>query len=220
MIEGVDLSGNNGKITASKIIVVKQFVYLQCTEGVNYVDPAFTIMLGQFRALGFDDIGAYHYLRVRHGAAQDSNTQAEQHFAQLDQNRIKLISWLDAETHKNEAATQQEYADAIGMYIDRFMQLAGRLAFYTSRGEWELNGLSSIGALVPIATVVDKPLALAAYQAGDDMTLPDPWRTAGIPWTFHQYAGDVGNIGTCPGVSSPHCDLDRFNGTIEQLRAL
>jgi GH25 family lysozyme M1 (1,4-beta-N-acetylmuramidase) len=219
MIEGVDLSGNQGKIDAAKIIAVKAFVYLQCTEGVNFVDPSFGLFLGQFRALGFDDIGAYHYLRVRHGVAQDADVQAQQHFEQLDKNRIKLISWFDAETRRNEAATQQECADAIGMYTERFMQLAGRMALYTSRGEWEQNGDKSMGTLVPAATVVDKPLALAAYTPGDDMTLPDPWRTAGVGWAFHQYAGDVGNIGKCQGVTT-NCDLDRFNGTIEQLRSL
>ena len=51
-------------------------------------------------------------------------------------------------------------------------------------------------------------LAIADYRSGPP-TLPPGWSN----YLFHQYAGDKGRQ---EGVNGP-CDLDRFNGTYEDL---
>lgn len=56
------------------------------------------------------------------------------------------------------------------------------------------------------------PLWHAEYDADDPPTIAPGWNT----WTFHQYAG---NNGRQKGVVGA-VDLNRFNGTLTQLRAL
>jgi len=55
------------------------------------------------------------------------------------------------------------------------------------------------------------PVWVAEYTSAPTPSVPKPWTA----WTFWQFT----NRGRVPGVAEP-LDLSRFNGTIEQLRAL
>jgi lysozyme len=213
IIYGIDLSANNGNINAQEIVDAgKQFVYLKVSEGVNYHDPRFQAYAQQLTAAGMKDLGAYHYLRVRHATQQDAKTQALQ-FVSLcaKANCFNLIPWLDCELNENQAATKDEWAEAIRDWVQEYIALVGKKpAIYTDLGEW-----NSLGGPA-LTEMADLPLVVAAFTNGNP-PVPGPWGKD--DWIIHQYAADLGVIGTCPGVAD-HCDLDRFRGTIEDLRSL
>lgn len=213
MVYGLDLSSHQGNINAKEIVEAgKEFAYIKVSEGVNYHDPRYLSYAQQLQDAGLADMGGYHYLRVRHGKPQDAKDQAYQ-FVDLcaKASCLNLIAWLDCELNENQNATKQEWADAIHEWVQEYIALVGKKpAIYTDLGEW-----NSLGgpALVEMA---DLPLVIAAFTHGEP-PVPGPWGKD--DWIIHQYAADVGVIGTCPGVYG-HCDLDRFRGTIDDLRSL
>lgn len=238
ILEGIDVSGNNINlhavptpidIDANKVVQEgrKSFVVLKCTEGVNWIDPHYPYLRDKFIAAEIPTMTIYHYLRLRHGHPQDADLQLTQAWTQYKKlqdssdNELPRM-WCDIELNENfgpllltSAVTQLqgEWRDCIHMACDTMKKLSDQdglklPAIYTDDGEW-----SSLGGN-KIIEAVDFPLVLAAFTSSLTPHVMPPWSDLYL----HQYGGDVGNIGTCPGVPG-HCDLDRFRGTLDEFRS-
>ncbi len=235
ILEGIDISGNNGNIDAQRVVGEggKSFVVIKCTEGVNWVDPHYDSNLKRFQLAKIPCITIYHYLRLRQGRPQDSDVQIAQFFDKYrllqDASQTECPrAWCDIELNENFQAEllhafnthdviaiakmQNDWRDCISKALDKWndlSQLSGlkQLAIYTDDGEW-----ASLGGY-KITEANAYPLVLANTNGSTHPKIPTPWKDKYI----HQYAADITTIGTCPGVFG-HCDLDRFVGTIDELR--
>ena len=74
-----------------------------------------------------------------------------------------------------------------------------------------LNRSFVAGVLKDTAALARYQIWLAHYTAAQTPTVPNPWKV----WTFWQYS----QSGQTQGIAGA-VDQDRFNGTIEDLRAL
>jgi GH25 family lysozyme M1 (1,4-beta-N-acetylmuramidase) len=204
MIEGIDVSG--GALDYEQVAAAKSFAYQKATDGVSMVSGQLITHCNGFRAAGMGDaIGVYHFLRVRHGRAQDADEQCKQFLDAQASAGAVLIPWLDIELGEpgssNRAATKGEVKTAVLLFLETYEACTGtqRVAWYSSPGEALVLGLTLIDGLASY------PLAVADYESVPHIIQP------ATSYSFWQYLGDQGVFG---GV----VDLVRFNGTVDDLK--
>ena len=187
----LDLSSNNALVDfEAAALSGVQAVLHKATEGVGYVDPLCRIRCVQAKANGLR-VGAYHYLRIRAGKPQDAKQQAIEYLSVWGKVDPDLLPCVDVETALNEHSSPAENCAAVTEFVSAIEDATGvSPIIYTSRGEWQSMGLSSLTSLARC------PLWLAAY--GAHATAPGPWLSF-VAW---QWTGS----GSCPGVIGP-CDL-------------
>lgn len=198
---GIDVSHWQGTINWNSVYAAgKVFAFTKATEGVTYNDPTMiTNMTGAKNAGVF--IGPYHFARP------DNNTAVAeaQHFleragAYMTNGYLRPV--LDLETGA-ELYTVSEFSQWVVDFMTRIKSTTGitpiiYIGRYARQGE--VN-----------STVTQYPMWVAHWTYDPVNTNPN---TGIFPtWAFWQYADN----GTVPGVSGA-CDLDVFNGTMNQLR--
>jgi GH25 family lysozyme M1 (1,4-beta-N-acetylmuramidase) len=195
-IDLIDLSSNNGHVDFPTVRAAGvQAMIHKATEGVGSLDSQCLTRCAQAKAAGLK-VGVYHYLRVRHGRAQDAAEQASEYLAVWKQVSPDLLPCVDVESMYNTvnasagAATAAECQEAVMQFVQAIVA-ATNLApiIYTSNGEWTSMGLTGL----PVGS---SPLWEAGY--GSSATPPSPW-TSKAAW---QFSGS----GQCPGVTGA-CDL-------------
>ena len=135
-------------------------------DGIGSPDHSLAAHVAGARAAGLA-IGTYHYLRIRHGRAQDARAQAREACAAWLAQGCELRLALDVESAGNEAASTSEWSEAVVDFVAEVETQTGHSpTIYTSRGEWRLTALTSLGRC---------PLWLACY--GDVATAPAPWHS-------------------------------------------
>lgn len=133
-------------------------------DGIGSPDSSLIPHVIGARAAGLA-IGTYHYLRIRHLRAQDARAQAREACAAWLAQGCELRPVVDVESGGNEAATTAEWGEAVVDFVAEVETQTGHSpTIYTSRGEWRLTALTSLGRC---------PLWLACY--GDVATAPAPW---------------------------------------------
>jgi GH25 family lysozyme M1 (1,4-beta-N-acetylmuramidase) len=200
VLEGIDVSS---RIVAEQLVKIPAFVYFKATDGVG--SPSSTILSSAIacRSRGITKLGAYHFLRVRHGRAQDADEQCKEFFdLRAATGTDSIEAWLDVEfgeeNSSNRAATPDEVRAAIEMFWDAWHGLTTDvLDLYSSPGEAAAMGI------VLIPGVDAYPLAKAAY--GGTQTPIAPWKST----RFHQYQGTTPYTGVIGGA-----DLTRCFGTL------
>lgn len=188
----IDLSSNNPQIDFQAVakIGVKAVLH-KASEGVGYIDNKCLPRLAQAKSAGMK-IGAYHYLRIRHGKPQDAHQQAQQYLVLYRAANCDMLPCVDVETAFNtnygsgplagkpmppeERCTNAEIAQAVSDFIDAIRVAGYNCIIYTSHGEWVSMGLSVLSQLASC------PLWVAAY--GSSASAPPPWKTfAAWQWT-------------------------------------
>lgn len=215
MIEGIDVSGWSGNLDLDAIAQSCAFVFHQATDGVGTMDKMLLPRTNALRGVGMGKVlGAYHFLRVRHGMRQDADEQCKQFLDARANAGCPLPGMLDVELGEpgssNRAATHDEVRAAVELYIETNDKcLGGPLFGYSSHGERLVMGLDKVdafNALMPAVAEYVLPPGQAPATPTHGPKLPAPLTT----WSLWQYAGNVPRFG---GV----VDLLLFNGSIDDL---
>ena len=188
MFQLLDVSGNQPQVNWPAVASAGiSAVMVKGTEGVDYEDPCCRMHCDGARSNQLK-VGVYHYVRIRHGRSQDIREQVRQYLCIWMRESCDLRPMLDVERGENELANPPEWADTVNQAVDEVEKEVGiSPILYTSRGEWEGNGL---GALTSMARC---PLWLAAYVVV--AVVPKPW-SAYSAW---QFTGSGKLPGVLPG---------------------
>jgi lysozyme len=188
MIQLLDVSGNQPEVNWPAVVTAgMDAVMVKGAEGVNFEDPCCRMHCDGVRSNQLK-LGVYLYVRIRHGHAQDVREQVRQYLGVWMRESCDLKPMLDVERGENELATPSEWADAVTQAVDEVEQeVQVSPILYTSRGEWESNGL---GALTSMARC---PLWLAAYVSVP--ICPRPWPS----YAAWQFTGSGKLPGVLPG---------------------
>lgn len=209
LLSGIDVSHFQGTVdwpaAAAGGIA---FAYAKTSDGGTGSDQKFATNWAGMKAAGIPR-GAYHFFRP----ATSAEAQAD-HFVQLVGALAPgdLPPMLDLEETKTATAPEQWDAVAVDArvplvltWLERVEAALGlRPILYTRRG-FVQTYFPDPGQLT------DYLLWVAHYTGKPAPDVPAGWQD----WTFWQFS----ETGTVPGIAGS-VDLDRFNGTLEQLRAL
>ncbi|MBK1786523.1 GH25 family lysozyme [Prauserella cavernicola] len=204
---GIDVSNHNGTVDFEAVKADGQeFAFVLATDGTSFTSPEFDT---QYE--GAADAGlirsAYHFARPGSGAAADQATRFLDTVSfSADGNTLPPV--LDMEANPDGATcyglSASEMTDWITAFLAEVKETTERDGIiYTSPGFWkECTGDSDAFADNPLWIAdwgVDKPSTIGGWDAH----------------TFWQYS----DSGSVDGVTGD-VDVNRFNGTVDELKAL
>lgn len=198
VLEGLDVSKWQGAVKWSELGKAgKVFAFARVSDGLHVVDPCFEANWRGIREAGLIR-GAYQFFR----ASQDPLQQAELLLAHVGKlGAGDLPPALDLElTDGQNATTLITGALAWLRHVEK--RLGRKPLVYTGPSIWkELQSPKGFS---------DYPLWVANYRVSQPH-VPEGWAR----WTFWQHS----QSGQLPGIAGP-VDLNRFNGSLEELHAL
>lgn len=158
------------------------------------------------------NLTAYGLVFARHGMRQDADRQARDLLKLWHEIGSTLLPMGDFEREPgDERVTEQEYADAIEMWIDTMTAELGRAPLlYTGPGWWDSSPVRRAMARAGAC-----PLVCSDFERSRPVgspLLPTPWKASGA--AVHQYAGSptsTGRMGIIAGVGAP---IDRSRALI------
>ena len=197
-LTGIDISKWNGVWNADKAISSgAKFVFIKASQA-SYIDPKF---LDNWKIAKDADLyqGAYHYMDYTRPVRESANFYA----TILENYPGDIPPVVDYEQARNDNSTVAARA-----YLREFLEIlkarGHKPIIYTSSGFWskygEINQYWS-----------EYPLWLAQYVSSSKPSVPKPW----TKWTFWQYSST--GKGATYGTQSYNVDLNRYNGTQEDL---
>ncbi len=207
------------------------FAYVKGTEGNAYISKVAVEQRDRIRQLGWFT-GPYHF--GRWDTADNASTFAAvkadaideaHHFFDTygptrpgDLSQVLDLEWISGKKLPPDLLVYwtRTFLDECDALFNRWSHL------YTGKSFWRYCLLpASVKSKVALE-LTSHPLWLVDYTPG----IKKPQRFAGVTdewaaiagadgtdWTFWQYTGS----GACPGVTGK-CDLNRFNGTMDDLR--
>jgi lysozyme len=200
-LEGIDVSKHNGVVDWAQVKASgRAFAFARVSDGLDYPDETFEVNYAGIKSAGMVR-GSYQFFRP----AQDPVAQADHLLSRLPPlEQGDLPPALDIEETPGDALPAPAvFREKVQAWMDRVQGALGRAPLvytrrsfwdaYLSSGAWASNGL---------------------WAANWDVACPfisERWSD----WLFWQYADD----GTVAGISK-ETDLDRFNGTLEDLERL
>ncbi len=202
-LQGIDVSNHRGIVDWHAVAAAGYtFAFAKASEGTTFSDNYFSRNWYGMRAAGLTR-GAYHFARP---SAHTAASEAAWFIAVMKENGGLLpgdLVALDMEdTNVGPEWNLDEWVMDWMMEVEEALHV--RPILYT--GDWYAvpHGLVK-------GTALDAyPLWLAHYSAS-----PPALVASAGKFLFWQHS----NTGKVPGVSG-NCDLDRFFGTVEELRAL
>jgi len=214
MVPGFDISHHNGQIDWTKVVEALKpdptsippgepypegpygFVFCKATEGLEYVDPTEQV---DFRgALGAGLItGLYHFFHPTLDPVKQAN-----HFLSTFDNSLQVLTAIDMEwispVNEWDQLKPLEAARAVQEFLDTVeFRTHRKPLLYYSPG---------------FATQYLSSLAMGPYKrwiASYGSTPPNNYAI----WQYSEK-------GTIPGITPGSLDLDQFNGTVSDLKAL
>ncbi len=194
---GVDVSYHQGKIDWDRAKAAGvEFALIRLSDGKSFRDPKFATNWAGAQAAGIIR-GAYQFFRP----AQSATAQADMMIAAIGTHVPgDLPPVIDVEVTGGLAAAQ--IAAGVRTWVDRVQGALGVTPIvYSGSYFWR----DQVGGAKAFAS---NPLWIAQFTTRCP-NLPLPWTR----WDFWQYSdrGSIAGIGTV--------DLDRFNGSVEDLRA-
>jgi lysozyme len=200
LVSGLDVSHYNGSIDwASVANAGIVFAYAKATEGTASQDTHFQ---ANYTAMQQNNIlrGAYHFFRP----SLDGQAQAD--------NFLKFVTALEQgdlppalDVEVSDGQAPHVIISRVQQWLDTVEAALGRTPLiYTARGFWSANlaGSPAFGRY---------PLWVAHYTNNPSPNLPPGF----LNYTFWQYS-EAGHISGITG----SVDLDKFNGSIDDLRQL
>lgn len=200
-VRGIDVSHHNGIINWQKVHAAGiAFAYTKATENTGFTDTMFAANYAAIRSNGLLR-GAYHFFRPGSDAkAQAANfLHVIKHLEPGD-----LPPALDVEVDDGKSANA--IISGVQQWLDAVEAALGRTPIiYTFASFWnaKLNGT---------AQFTSHPLWVAHYTFKPRPNIPQGFAGHTI-WQFSEQ-------GTVSGINSTQVDLDRFNGTMDDLRKL
>jgi lysozyme len=196
---GIDVSRFQGDINWAQVKGAGvKYAWIQISRSLTDIDVKFPFNWQQAKANGILR-GAYQ----RFHPAQDVIGQAKLFLDKLGPFEVgDMPPMLDVEDSDGLNATQ--IAAAVKQWMDYVEPRVGvKPIIYTGYYFWRDS--------VASADFSAHPLWIANYSATCPL-VPDHWTR----WAFHQYSSTV----TLPGITANTVDVNKFNGTIEDLKAL
>jgi lysozyme len=202
-IRGIDVSHFQGVVNWQKVAASNvMFALAKATEGVGSKDIMFTANFAGMKSAGIFR-GAYHFFRPKSDAKAQADTFLHV-VSRLDPGDLPPA--IDVEVNDGKSASA--IISGVRTWIQEVEQALGRTPMiYTTASFWNanLNGTSEFNG---------HPLWVAHYTDKAKPNLPKGFDTFAI-WQFT----DIG-VGAVSGVNGAGLDLDRFNGTVDDLRKL
>lgn len=194
---GVDVSHHQGIMNWPKTWLLAYYAFIKATQRLNYVDPQFMINWRGAKDNGLLT-GAYHYFLPQY----DAVGQAE--FFVSVVNATGLESDLPLVLDVEEQGNTPGFADMVLACLQRIFQLSGRKPLLYTSIYYAQGHLREI-------TPAHCDLWIANWTTRPNPNMPNNWSD----WTFWQYSNS--GHGPTYGAQSPRIDLNKFNGTLEQL---
>jgi len=204
MVAGIDVSHFQREVDWAAVAASDvRFCFIKATEGAGNVDPRF---VQNWRGAGDAGLvrGAYHFF---HPAGGDAAAQADSFIRTVGLLKPgDLPPVLDLEVPA--AWTGIAAADRAPLAIQWLETVENRLG---AKPIVYLSPAFAIEILANAPSLARFPVWLAHYTNAGAPNVIKPWNS----WTFWQYTRE----GKTPGVTLP-VDLDRFNGSLDELKAL
>lgn len=197
-VKGVDVSSYQGEIDWRQLKREGvRFAYIKATEGTTHVDPEYGMYSKKAHRAGLVT-GAYHFLSFDTGA----DTQAENFIDTVEKSRHMLPPAVDLELY-GEYESARPDKDTVQELLDEVL--------FRLEDEYGTK---------PV--IYTNPYVYDLYLSGDyeeyriwisDPDLPETL-SDGKLWTFCQYSF----TGETSAVESHHIDLDRYDGSLWELK--
>jgi lysozyme len=199
-VKGIDVSHNNNIVDWKSVAAAGiSFAFAKATDGRSFQDPQFNVNYAGMKNNGIIR-GAYHFFHPK----TDAFAQAE--------NFLKLVQALgpgDLPPALDVEVTDNKTASAIITGMEEWLGVVGTSLdctpiIYTSASFWDAN-------LAGTSEFAEHPLWVAHYTSDPQPNIPKGFSS----YAFWQFTED----GAVNGVRGK-VDLNRFNGTPEELRIL
>ena len=203
-LQGLDVSHFDGTIDWAQVAgdpSSPKFAYAKASEGSTFDDRCFTANYAGIKANNML-CGAYHYFHPE----QPAQAQADWFMNIVREVKGDLPPMLDVErAGASGTISKAEYAAALQQWLELVAQgMHCTPIIYTRANFWNEN-VGDFGAFAGY------PLWIAEYCSASKPILPE----GATSYAFWQYSQQGGVAGINSAV-----DLDRFNGTQQQLQAL
>lgn len=198
-LAGIDVSRWQGPIDYTKVKAAgMSFVVAKATEGIGYLDSAWTTNRSQAQSAGLAVTG-YHFARPDLNPT-DPVGEADWFVSQLGLSPGMLVPALDIERAGSmTVAARQAWVEA--WLAEVYAKTGARPMIYTSPAFWK----TYLGDTRQFADEGYTVLWIAHWFVNSPTTPASNW--GGKGWTFWQYD----DCGTVPGIGG--CvDMDLFNG--------
>ena len=211
---GCDISKWQGAINFAKMKANTAFVFVKATESWGYVDPKFAV---NWQGLAGHNRGAYGFIYLSEDPLRQANHLIDTVTrAGVDWRHDRLALDLEKSGH---GLSKAEVSRRVLVMMERIKEVTGRYPILYSRASWVNENM-----LINDPRLINADWWLAGYRK----RLPEPLYTPeatpppALPkgvdnWLIHQTA-ERGN-GSEFGVASHYIDIDRWNGTKEQMLA-
>jgi lysozyme len=201
LVRGIDVSHHQSIIDWQKVASYGiVFAFAKATEGVGLQDTHFTANYAAMKSSGILR-GAYHFFHP----GSDASAQANSFLRVVKQLEPgDLPPTLDVEV--DDGKSDKVIINGIQQWLDSVEAALGqRPIIYTSASFWnsKVSGTSRFA---------DYPLWVAHYTFKPNPNIPNGFEDYTI-WQFTE-------LGTIDGIDDNNVDLNRFNGTLEDLRKL
>jgi GH25 family lysozyme M1 (1,4-beta-N-acetylmuramidase) len=206
---GIDVSKWQGAMDFGKAAAKVDFAFIRASYG-KHQDERVDEYAPAAMAAGLP-YGFYHYLHF----FDPPKEQVETFAAVIERHGCDLPPVLDLEDGNFNGLTVTERAAFVLEFLERLQVRLDEMGIdrlpilYTNYSYWR----SALGAPKWGAAF---DLWIANWTKGTRPLVPEPW-ASGRGWTFWQYAND--GHGPSYGASSARIDLNRFNGTADDLAA-
>lgn len=207
IVGGIDISHNNDTIDWNNLSAQLSFVYCKASQGATFKDPMFQNYMSNLKKAGII-FGAYHFLTFESSAQVQVNNFMNcgiDFSAPGTLPPVLDVEWqVPATLNPYILANQAACIQLISDWLQAVATQTGRTPMiYTATSFWH-------DYLGNPAGFENYPLWISAYQSAKP-PLPPGWNN----YAFWQYSGN----GTIAG-GSGDVDMDRFNGTIDDLKKL
>lgn len=224
-VQGIDVSRHQGDVNFRLTMDAgMHFAFVKCSEGIGYTDPRFYENWNKLIQLNGSYLrGAYHFARPDTGGGERDGEREAIYFSSTLKRaghftRGSLPPVLDFEKYSVSGPPENiRWVHAFIRVVEH--ELGRKPIIYTGRNIWTYE----LGAT---DAFVDCPLWQVDYTAHRTKPKDMPWPS----WTFWQWSGGRGKgfdfrfwfrqHGAMPGIDSGICDVNRFNGTIDELHRL
>lgn len=216
-IQGIDVSKHQGDVDWKKVHEAGfRFGIVKATEGADYTDPQFKNNWAKLLELDGEFYrGAYHFARPDLRTGKRGGEVEGRNFATV----LMSVGGYDSgclppalDFEKYSPSDHVENIPWIEGFLDVVEDMLGReCMIYTGANIWRYE----VGNTPKFS---DYALWQVNYTMEDEPTRDMPW-----PWTFWQWSGggDFAYYGRpVPGVSTKAVDINRFDGTEEDLSKL
>ncbi|MGB8510632.1 MAG: GH25 family lysozyme [Pyrinomonadaceae bacterium] len=202
-IRGIDVSHFQGVINWQRVSASNvAFAFTKATDGVGAQDTFFTANYASIKSNGILR-GAYHFFRPQ----LDAKAQADSFLHVVKQLEPgDLPPAIDVEVDGGKSASL--IVKGVTTWIAEVEQALGRTPIiYTNASFWN----SQVGGSSAFS---EHPLWVAHYTSKPKPNIPQGFANYTI-WQFTSLGVSAVN-----GISGAGLDLDRFNGTLDDLRKL